>query len=163
MIRKHLLLAAFVAAAVAAAAVAAILIGTRQQVEPTLPGAALYRFDESSPETRRLMLSAVEGSADSAAQLMEKYTKCHKMAWPTEKERARCLDSLRFWTSIALENGSAQAAALQTASLLGSKKCVDAYRAEFWYNRFREAFREHQVYLKSLAEEIADNQKSCTW
>lgn len=131
--------------------------------EEVPPGAMVYRFDESSPETRKLMLSAVQGSADAATQLMGKYTKCHKMAWQTEEENAKCLESLRYWTDIALQNGSAAGAQLHSMELIGSRRCLDVYRGEFWYNRFKSAYRDHPIAMGATAEEIAESKKKCRW
>jgi hypothetical protein len=155
---RRIIALASICVILAIAAVAGEIVISKTRASPDL-----FSGDEKSSEWRVLMLKAVKGSVVAADQLMTKYSYCHKMEWPSEREREKCLKSLGYWTDIALQNGSTAAAQHYVTDLLGSHKCVDAYRAEFWYKRFKTAYASHPRFLSSVAEEIEMNKAACTW
>ena len=104
----------------------------------------------------------MEGSGDAAIQLVNLYGHCHK-ADPPKGEIEKCRRAIRYWTEVALENGSTTAIKYQIDDLLGSRSCADAYRAEFWYARLQKLNPNDDIYMKPLAEEVAIAKKSCSW
>lgn len=122
---------------------------------------------EEPSRIRVFELEALAGSVDAADALMVYHSKCHirdeLSPDATPKRFTECADQVRFWTTIALENGSLPAAQRQTNVLLESSRCRDIYRAEFWFKKFRKYFSESKILLKSVQEEIAEKKKSCAW
>lgn len=119
-----------------------------------------YRVDERAPETKALMTQAINGSPESAIKLVGLYSHCHKSN-PSEAVLERCKQSIKFWTQIAVENGSITAIKYYVDDLLGTGRCIDTDRAAYWYRRLQKLGERQDLYMKSLGEEIGLAKRSC--
>lgn len=133
----------------------------------TQPAPNLTLVNEGSPQFRDLELRALAGSVEAAEALMEYHSRCHKREdlSPdlTPLRFKQCSATVGFWTDVALENGSLSAAQNRTNTLLESSNCADTHRAEFWYRKFRSAYEDDPVFLKSVSDQIAEKKSSCRW
>lgn len=125
------------------------------------------QLQEGTAQFRAVELEALAGSVEAANALMDYHSKCHvrENLNPdlTPVEFDRCVKEIGYWTDIALQNGSRVAAQRQTNFLLESSRCSDIYRAEYWYGQFKSYYASDRVFLKSVADHIAEKKRSCRW
>jgi hypothetical protein len=125
-----------------------------------LPAHTEFRVDKDSPKIKALMLEAVKGSPQAAADLAEMYGHCHKSGLTGSALNA-CFASSSYWTNIAVENGSYVGIGYRIGDLITTKRCIDAYRAEFWYNKLI-AMRPDRKPVDGLLEDIRAAEQNCS-
>lgn len=123
----------------------------------------LTKMREGSAGFRSAEIRALSGSAEVTDDLIEFYSQCHERPGYTAEREKECRSRFEYWIRIGLENGSAVAQQRQASSILQSNSCYDAYRAEYFYGRFKRHFRASPEFLKSVGEEIAEKKKACVW
>jgi hypothetical protein len=121
------------------------------------------RQDKSSLEIRNLVLQAVGGSPDATSELIRIYDQCSVQDDANQKTADFCSKEEDRWIQIGLQNGSPIAAQITVNELLQSRNCIDIYRAEYWFGRYRQAGAGNEMMWKSDASLIADKKRSCSW